>query len=682
MIRNAILTLSLCIPNAVALDCGDQPGRLILDNGYVHLEFDKTAGKLDTLKGDFLGKGKFGENLIAGIGMAPALTKPAVCRVRRNDATGTTVEIAGNETKWTIRLDADRRSFRLGITNQKELAFHCNQWFMVGFYKRGVAQCVRNDGKRFASTDPLEVFYTMDNQAGSVAIVPVASPVGTESVIAGDGLTQSWPTLSGTQDLIEYDIYPNQYAFPSHRANPSAFDDFDNLRAFYTAVYGSAAGCLGSFDRPGSAYPNPAIPNRAYGDNYTFFDPDSWSSVTTLAFSGDPYLENQARQILELAEQHMNSEGQIPHHFEAGKPTYIALSGASQTGPNIFWLQACVNYATATGNSAWLGAHYPNMRKATDWLLKSYDPERRLLRVNGPLWVDVFIHDGYTLDSNAFMLRVLPLMASVAITCGDKETAIRYSEHHRNIHTGLEGLWNGDDHYVTSRSTDWKTVEDKVDSDNFAAIAWGGTTDAQRIKVMYRRLDRWAHPGGKGTWVAECYYGPSECYLRNTGDSACAMARHWWIDMVARHVSGDHTTFLELYRNVRTDLLANTWLTERYNDKGVSYRCLGYHEYPEVLAMVMREQYYGIEVKVDAVTVNPIAPAPWSYSNGRLAVSYNQEKVSLKIPGAGQRTYRICGLRSGATYQLSSGPIVTADVRGTISFIAPTGAPLSVEAKP
>ena len=37
--------------------------------------------------------------------------------------------------------------------------------------------------------------------------------------------------------------------------------------------------------------------------------------------------------------------GQLPHHFVGVKPTFLALSGATQTGPNTFWTKSALQYA-------------------------------------------------------------------------------------------------------------------------------------------------------------------------------------------------------------------------------------------------------------------------------------------------------------------------------------------------
>lgn len=49
--------------------------------------------------------------------------------------------------------------------------------------------------------------------------------------------------------------------------------------------------------------------------------------------------------------------GQLPHHFVGTKPTFLALSGATQTGPNTFWTKAALQYARNSGNLAWLKSY-------------------------------------------------------------------------------------------------------------------------------------------------------------------------------------------------------------------------------------------------------------------------------------------------------------------------------------
>jgi hypothetical protein len=56
-----------------------------------------------------------------------------------------------------------------------------------------------------------------------------------------------------------------------------------------------------------------------------------------MVYSGNPYLQEQSRLVVERSGAFLKPNGQLPHHFVDDKPTYLALSGATQTGPNTFW---------------------------------------------------------------------------------------------------------------------------------------------------------------------------------------------------------------------------------------------------------------------------------------------------------------------------------------------------------
>lgn len=712
--------------------------QLVLANGYVYLEFNQAHPSIDVVKADYSGRGHYGPNLVAtnssagrgivletvdaegAVHFASAAGSPVTYQILQHNAAGLRLRIQGLQDRtrnpvvtstWTISLPAKSRKFTLTaqtvvVHSQPvkaiEIGAYLRQWFMNGFFQRGVVQYVNSGNQLFYTTNRLETFYTMDNHNGSVAVVPRQFPpatawamqscgddkgVGLETILAGqyprnDEWTKTdWKSApnvnppGGTTFRTRLDIYPNNYAFPVFSIPANDPMDFRNLRTLYTAIYGSAAGVLGSFKYDGSAYPTLAFPKRTYGNLFTFFDPDSWSTVATLSYSGDPYLQDQARRIVELAGAHMR-DGQIPHHFIAGKPTYIAISKATQTGPNIFWVLAAIDYASGTGNEAWLRAHYQRLKAATDWILKFYDPKRKLIKVGGPLFIDVFIRQGYTLDSNVMMLHLLPLMASVARFCGDPASAARYDQLDGAIKQGINaGLWNGHDHYVTQRNPDW-TIRDMVDYDgNYAAIAFGATTNPQRIAAMYHRLDGGphTHPGDRGTWVSEKYYGPKDCFGGNTGDSATAMARIWWLDLDSRYVTGDLTNFYRYFEPIRNDLLQHTWLTERYNAEGKSIRAPYYHEYPEITAMILREMIYGINIKINRVRIKPFGLDHYHYQLGNLDVSYSKNQVSLHIPGHNERTYEIYGLPRRTTFFISTGRKTTTNSNGTAVFKAPVG---------
>lgn len=67
--------------------------------------------------------------------------------------------------------------------------------------------------------------------------------------------------------------------------------------------------------------------------------------------------------------------------------TYYAISGATQTGPNIFWSLAALKYASVSGNITWLKQRMPHLRLALSFLLNSYNKEYNLLRCAAPACV-------------------------------------------------------------------------------------------------------------------------------------------------------------------------------------------------------------------------------------------------------------------------------------------------------
>ena len=215
----------------------------------------------------------------------------------------------------------------------------------------------------------------------------------------------------------------NGHDFPAGTLNePGPNLPADDLRAIKTAAYATAAGVLGNYDLPGAAYPTLATPGRAYGNGNSFFDPDSWEVVGQL-YSGDRYLQDQARQVIERSGAAMLPSGQIPHHFEGAEATYVAISGATQTGPNIFWISSALDYAAATGDHAWLSAHMDEVEHAMRFLTDRDNPRVQLISAPGPLWIDVFIRENYTSDTNAFMVGLLRRLAAAEAALGDDARA-------------------------------------------------------------------------------------------------------------------------------------------------------------------------------------------------------------------------------------------------------------------
>ncbi len=729
---------------------GHDRGLTILENGFVHIEFDPHRAAITTLTADFFGRGVYQNNLLGHDGIrleatgargeiiaakiiaaagTPALPATSTSSIHINLPTialiGGPGEAPSVTSDWSITLQPGARWFELRlrthIADEKRpglvrLRFGCNQWFFNALYARGNVQRVEGLARIFCSRNPLHTFYTMDCENGSISIVPQHSKAVLENNLFSGTVSQWGATecgldqvLCGASNVLDkwvasgdirpvgrsnpeghsivtaWRVYASDQAFPVHTLSAKTKMEFNDLAAFYTTVYGSSAGVLGSYTIPGSAYPNLATPNRPYGDGNSFFDPDAWETVSTLSYSGDPLLARMARQVVERSGKYMTDEGQIPHNFNGTVPTDIAISGATQSGPNVFWSLACIDYALATGDEAWLRAHYPRIKKAVEWLLQRYDPKVKLVEFTGSLFIDVFIRYGYTLDTNMAAVGLLAQMAPVAEFCGDRVGAQRFKRLEKAIAEGIrKHLWNGTDHFVTQRNTNG-TVRDFVDYDgNFGALAFGVVEDAQWRANMFYRLDGGphTHPGGRGTWVSEKYYGPKDCYHGNTGDSATAMGRIWWLDMKARHRypnAANLEMFNRTYENIRGDLLANTWLTERYNVRGQRIRTPYYHEYPEIVCMVMRTMRYGIDVQMDRVVIRPIEPLAFDFQVGQLRVTYSRDRVVVRVPGHRKLRYQIFHLTPNAGYRVSSGVSIKADAVGRIEFQGNAGVLYAIE---
>ena len=60
---------------------------------------------------------------------------------------------------------------------------------------------------------------------------------------------------------------------------------------------------------------------RGYNHTYKYFDPDNYFSISAILFSGDEYLQNQARLVIERSGSFIKQQtGQLPHHFEGVEP--------------------------------------------------------------------------------------------------------------------------------------------------------------------------------------------------------------------------------------------------------------------------------------------------------------------------------------------------------------------------
>jgi hypothetical protein len=726
-----LLTVGIFLWTTAVACCADTPShpvflqhtddQITISNDYVEIVFDRVNHKISRLAADHSGKRTFGTNLLAADGIrfnggdsqghvpdrvevlerGPGRVRTRLTWTALNSGQPTPVELI-------INLGAEDRGPHVEVVfpsaqnsaAPRSVRVALRQWFLLGLFDRGAVQYIAGQRKTFTSRNHLKLFYTMDRAYGSVAIEPdeqtdlsetvllaggsqfasgielraLASPTVGDTWIAVDAL-QPGAAIPTKEQRIAFHLYANDLPFPLHHSENRILGDQQTDRdsaAYLAAIYGSAAGVLGSYFEAGSSYPTLATPDRPYGDAFDFFDPDAWSTVTTLSFSGDALLRTEARRILERSESAQKPDGQMPHHFEAGAPTYVSIAKSSQTGPNIFWVIASSEYVAGSGDEAWLRAHYAHLRLATDWVLAKYDAEKHLLRADGPLFIDVFRRSGYTLDTNVAALYLLDRMAEIADFCSDQDVAARYRQMRRNLYQGVrEQLWDAKDkdHFITQRNLDGST-RDLVDYDgNFAALAFGVPDETDARKVL-KRMDSGAqtHPGMRGTWVSERRYEKEDCYGGNDGDSDVAMARIWWLDMATRARMGDRATFGALLASLESDLLRDVWMPERYDAAGLPAHNGYYHEYPEILSMVLREMRYGVHVGVSEVSVHPFGATHFDFQFGDLRIAYSSDAVAIKVPGSSVREFTLAGLRPLRRFSVSTGESITTDKAGTLHF--------------
>lgn len=443
---------------------------------------------------------------------------------------------------------------------------------------------------------------------------------------------------------------------------------------------------------------------HGYNDTYNYFDPDNFIGLTAMLYSGDEFLQNQARTVIERSGSFLKPEnGQLPHHFNGIEPYYLALSGETQTGPNTFWVKTALQYAFVSGDIEWLSDYMPTLRNASSFVFDLIDPDKQLINAPGSLMIDVFIRNNYTSDSNAMVVGFLRDFAEAERAVGNGDRASELEAQADAVAEAMnKQLWassdTGGDHYITQLNMDG-SIRDFVDYDsNLIAVAHG-VPDEARSRSIFSRIDGGrcsASTGAGPQFVSEEYYGEEDTTNGNQGDSWCSMARIGWFDAHARKRFGtqDDLNYFNdrLLSTVQNDLLPNTWMHERYGCDGAQQenRTMYYFEYPSYVAMILREVKYGIELRMTDVTVNPFGPTEFEYHIGNIDVEYSKNRVSISAPGAGQREYKIHGLNPDSEYlvwvtkeclrqdlshfnKYLDGVKVVSNAVGYVSFSAPIG---------
>mmetsp|Transcript_19730 Transcript_19730/g.28382 ORF Transcript_19730/g.28382 Transcript_19730/m.28382 type:complete len:812 (+) Transcript_19730:108-2543(+) len=667
---------------------------------------------------------------------------------------------------WSIELCRGQRSLTLltkggvlNISSEYTLksvrhSLYATPASIFGLYDTGVVQMMNASPERsyFGSSDALTRLYTL-GEHGSIDILRPGAQGGESDVTvmlsaaSSSDSTASFRTgfqeiLVGTYELTLRDLWtegwnaqnggnrlesvawekklilaPNNYNFPSGGLPSGEVPNMDtdgagDLGAFMTGIYANGVGNLCTYNNEveeGLRVAQIATTlrqdnSRGYDGTYNYFDPDNFFALSAILYSGDAYLQNQVRQVIERTGSFMKTEtGQLPHHFNGAEPYYLALSGETQTGPNIFWVKTALQYAATSGDFRWLRDYMPTLRVASSFVFNLIENDTYLLYAPGSLMIDVFIRNNYTSDSNAMVVGFLRDFAAAERAVGNSSRAGELEMMASEVSKAMnEYLWanesSGGDHFITQLNIDG-TTRDFVDYDaNVIAIAHG-VADSSRARLIQKRIDggRCSAASGAGAqFVSEQYYGVEDTTDGNTGDSWCSMGRIGWFDAVGRKLLGSAED-LNYFNDVvleplKRDLNANTWLHERYGCDGMQQenRTMFYFEYPALVSMLLKDIRYGVKLDISGVTIDPFllstGDSEFEYHTGNINVLYSPKEVSISVPVDDNRPcntqYSIRGLLPHAVYETLSSEhcacgkhrtVVRTDETGTAIFLAPGG---------
>lgn len=718
---------------------------LEISNGFVRVVLNLNQSTIHAVYGDFAGQGDFRLSVLAsafrleredGDGSIHSTSALAQLKVLTNTTelavltlagiTDNPTDAAASET-WTISLSRASRSFVLNTTGSlvRDVSARAVR-HSVGFastsiyalFERGVVQMLGADKAKthFAGAlaprvyamgggTSVDIRQTLSSAQTVVISNGYGTPSGLQEVLAGalslaDEWTDGWSHTSadtlkaGTRWTTSVRLAPNNRNFPAGDLTTDANLDDRDLEAYMTGIYGSPVGCLCTYDnevkagvRVAQIATTIARPDRGYGGTYNYFDPDNFIGLSAMIYSNNPYLQDQARLVIERSGAFLKPNGQLPHHFKEDVPQYLALSGETQTGPNIFWTKTALQYASASGDLAWLVNYMPSLRAAASFCFDLIDPDWHMIDAPGSLMIDVFVRANFTADSNAMMIGFLRQFAEAEYVVGNATGGDKLNSLADTMRDAMNALlWDdkGDDHFLTQRNRD-NTTRDFVDYDaNLIAIAHS-VPPSDRAKRILERVDsgRCSHASGAGPqFVSERWYGPADTTGGNTGDSWCSMGRIAWFDAHARKLQNDQASFDSSLALIQGDLLRDTWMHERYGCDGKQQdnRTSHYFEYPSTVAILLREIRYGINLGLRSVTINPFGPSQFNFHIGNVDVDYSPKNVRAAVPGSGTRQWTITGLVAAHPFDVSSAGtcsmdpvVVSTDAGGVLSFVAPIG---------
>jgi hypothetical protein len=599
-----------------------------LENGYTLLEFNATIGAIATLAGDFSGSGSYGSNLLSSpfFLQVDGRSPESLSGVKLTSQAGeqeVIVTVSGLSSSkddpivsesWILSLKQAQRFVTLDIqgtvlrdaqVSSISHSFLTPAPSVYAFFDKGVFQMMGKTDACLGSDQPLTRAYALGAGAGSLdlkisttdsaeLVFYSASKVfssGIQHVIRGKyprkslKMEEAWSrkcwanstTISvskGDSWAISLEIGVNDMDFPTFpvadASSQPRMSELD-LRSFLTGIYASPPGCLQSYYdlRDGTISPTIATPDYGYSPNTNFFDPDNFISISAMLFSGDAYLTNEVRKVLErtaetmcgigkdqdssycgaasvrqrplrgtvsphpLKEQLNPRDGQLMHHYINLSPTYESIATSEQLGPNVFWTLSALRYASVTGDFDWLLKMEPYLSLSAHFLLSFFDEDASMLLVPGPLWIDVLVRENYTSDSNAIVPYVFREFAAAFDLLHESNHVYReahksFSEELRRVADAIvDGmnahLWSEaeGDHYVTQLNRDMATTRDFVDYDsNLLAIAFDVAPE-DRIPKIFSRVDEGPYTHIRATWCSELPYTGDRCDCYIVGGTVC-----------------------------------------------------------------------------------------------------------------------------------------------------------------
>ena len=133
----------------------------------------------------------------------------------------------------------------------------------------------------------------------------VFGAIPTENKWSDGAVKGTMEPADGTTWVTSAELSPNDRNFPSSGLTTGKNLPIFDLEAMVTGIYGSSPGCLATFDnevkdgeRVAQIGTTINRPSRGYGGTYNYFDPDNFISLSAMIYSGDTYLQQQARNVL------------------------------------------------------------------------------------------------------------------------------------------------------------------------------------------------------------------------------------------------------------------------------------------------------------------------------------------------------------------------------------------------